>query len=495
MGILCGASAASALGYTATVSVTPTATTAPIPPGFVGLAFEYNTIPRWAGNAKTGVNPVLVRLLRNLAPSGAPLVRIGGLSTDHSWWPVPGMSKPPGVTYSLGPFWARDAHAFAQALHGRLMLGLNFEADQPRIDQFEADEFLSRIGRPSIAAMNIGNEPPLYSGVPWYKMLGTTVLPWSERRGVSVFGRPASWNPTTYAAEYARVMSVLPNVPIAGPDTERTPWLSAFAQFLYPQSQVGIVTSHAYGLNNCIKNPGSPAYPSVPNLVSLYASRHLLPGLGPFIQLAHRDGATYRVDEIGSVTCNGYAGVSNTMASALWVADALFAIAQGGVDGVNLHSYPDLSNSLFDFSHSRNGWLGVVHPIYYGALLFSQAAPAGSRLLTTSPSSTPDLRAWATSGPGPVAHVLLINDNLSSLATVLVQAPAGFGWARGTIERLVAGSGDATEGVTLGGESFGQQTTTGVLAPPIPEWASANAGTYTVRLRPASALLLTLRGP
>ena len=34
-----------------------------------------------------------------------------------------------------------------------------------------------------------------------------------------------------------------------------------------------MLTSHAYGLNQCVTDPSSPAYPSVPNMVSLAASR------------------------------------------------------------------------------------------------------------------------------------------------------------------------------------------------------------------------------
>jgi len=35
----------------------------------------------------------------------APVLRIGGDSTDTTWWPTPGLRPPPGVTYSLSPRW------------------------------------------------------------------------------------------------------------------------------------------------------------------------------------------------------------------------------------------------------------------------------------------------------------------------------------------------------------------------------------------------------
>jgi hypothetical protein len=319
---------------------------------------------------------VLVRLIRALDPAGRPNVRIGGQSTDHSWWPVPGMRQPPGVVYSLGPSWASSALALAQALDADLVLGVNLDADRPRIDQVEARQFLSRIGRRWIRALTIGNEPPLYSVVPYYRVLGGQVLPWYEHVGQPVFGRGPSWSPTDFDREYQRVLAVLPNLPIAGPDTSDPTWFPSFAQFLSPSSRLRILTSHAYGLNNCVKTLTSPAYPTVPNLLRPYALR-LLYKIRSYVALAHANHATFRIDEMGSITCNGREGVSNTFASALWLAAALFTVVQDGVDGVNLHSYPGLPNDLFDFTHGPSGWRAQVKPMFYGALMFARAAPAG----------------------------------------------------------------------------------------------------------------------
>jgi hypothetical protein len=179
------------------------------------------------------------------------------------------------------------------------------------------------------------------------------------------------------------------------------------------------------------------------------------------------------------------------MASALWAADALFTVAQDHADGVNLHSFPGLSNTPFDFTETSSGWTGTVHPLYYGALLFAQAAPAGSRLLTLGATGPIGFHAWATAGPGPVARVLLINDSLSSAARVNVQPPAGYGSGPADGEALSAASANATTGITLGGRSFGAETSTGILPAPVPDAVKPDRGTYRVHLRAASALLLT----
>jgi hypothetical protein len=478
-----------------TMSVTPRAITQPIAPGFLGLALEYHGIRDWVGSGQSPPNPVLVQLIRNLAPRGRPVIRVGGLSTDHSWWPLAGVREPPGITFTLTPAWAQSLRSLVRALNARLVLGVNLEADSRRLAQAEAAAFLTWFGRREIAALDIGNEPPLYPSMPWYRRRGGTLFPWYTDIGTAVFGRGASWDPAAFVADYARILGVLPRVPIAGPDTQRAEWFAAFDRLLSPHSRVRMLVSHGYGLNNCITNPGSVFYPSIPHLLGDFALHDLLNTLAPYVGLAHANGATFRIDEMGSITCNGRAGVSDTMASALWAAAALFSVARDGVDGVNLHSYAGLSNGLFDFTDSARGWTGVVHPIYYGALLFARAAPAGSRLVRVSLNGPPQLHGWATVGPGRVRHVILLDDSTTHRVRVVVRAAHGLlGAGPAQLQRLSARSVAATGGITLGGRSFGRTTATGRLAAPVNDPVRSRGGGFPVTLPPASAVVLTFAG-
>ena len=489
---------AAAAAYTASVSVTPSPISRPIPPGFVGVALEYSSIPAWVGHAGAEPNPVLVQLMRNLTPVGRPVIRIGGLSTDHSWWAVPGMRVPAGVTYTITPAWVQALQELAHDADARLVLGINLEADSSAVARTEAAQFIARIGRRYLAALDIGNEPPLYPSVPWYRVRSGELFPWYSNVGTAVFGRGLSWSPQAFARDYARILAGLPTFAIAGPDTQRPSWFAAYERFLTARSRVRIVTSHGYGLNNCVTRSATPAYPSISHMLSTYALTDLLAGLTPFVGAAHHFGATFRVDEMGSVTCNGRPGVSDTMASALWAAGALFTVAQEGVDGVNLHSYPHLSNALFDFDHSLDGWTGEVHPLYYGALLFAHAAPAGSRLMQVALDGPSWLHAWATAGPGSARHVLLINDSLTAPASMTVTPPQGdLAPKVAQLERLQASSASATDDIHLGGRTFGAATTTGRLRPSVSDPVSVRAGVYRVTLPAASAALLTfaVRGP
>jgi Glycosyl hydrolase family 79 C-terminal beta domain len=481
---------APAQAYTFRMSVGSATTGRPISGNFLGLAVEYNTVPQLAGSAPGSINPVFAQLLHNLAPSGRPVIRVGGLSTDRTWWPVPGMARPLGVTYNLTPAWTAAARNLAQATNSKLILGINLEANRTRLSQTEGSELVGGIGAGNIMALEIGNEPDIYTLIPWYKTLHGKPVPWYMKTGTPVFSRRPTYGPQAFAQEFSRTLKVLPRLPVAGPETGNAPWMSAFSRFVSSRSQVRMLTSHAYGLNQCITDPASPQYPSVPNLLNSVNSRGLAAGLGPDISLIHRNGGSFRVDEMGSVSCNGRRGVSDTFATALWLMDSLFQMASQGIDGVNLHTYPNSANGLFDFTRSNGRWLGTVHPLYYGALMFAQAAPAGSRLLRVSSGSQSALRAWATLGADHKVRVLLINDNLHAAAQTQVRVARGTGAA--AVEQLEAASAYATRGVTLGGASFGTVATSGILPAPVPEAVSARAGAYGVTIPAGSAALLTL---
>jgi hypothetical protein len=493
VGLVVAATAASARAYVFRLGVTGTTHGRAVPSNFLGLALEFSEIPKFAGATPQSVNPIFAQLLKALDPAGRPNLRVGGQSTDRVWWPVRGMARPLGVTYDLTAKWTAAAHGLAQATSAQYLLGINLEANRTRISQAEADGLVKGITGRYIDALQIGNEPDLYTAVPWYRREGSHPLPWYSHDGSPVFSRASTYGPQDYVDEVTRTLKVVPKLPIAGPETGNAPWADAFDRLISPHSQVRMLTSHAYGLNQCVKDPSSPMYPSVPHLVSLVASRDAVSQIGPYVALAHRNGAAYRIDEMGSVTCNGRRGVSDTLASALWVMDALFTMAGDGVDGVNLHTYPNSANGLFDFSTAHGRPRANVHPLYYGALMFAQAAPAGSRLLRVVSGSQGPLRAWATLAPDHHIRVLLINDSLSSSAVAVVRTPRAPGPA--SIERLRASSAYATSGLTLGGRTFGAATTTGVLAPAAAQSVTPHGGTYSATLPAGSAALITLPAP
>ena len=103
---------------------------------------------------------------------------------------------------------------------------------------------------------------------------------------------------------------------------------------------------------------------------------------------------------MNSVACGGRAGVSNTFASALWALDTMFELARTGDDGVNSPTSPRASYQLFRFHHRRRHWRVIVHPEYYGMLLFAQAFRPGADLLAVREPVPSLLKVWAFRGRG-----------------------------------------------------------------------------------------------
>jgi hypothetical protein len=365
-----------------------------IPANFLGIALEYSTLTRWMPTAPpppsptpsgyvAPVDPALAALIRGLDPAGAPVVRFGGLSTDRTWWPVPGMRKPLGVTFALGPSWVNAARSLAAAAGARYLFGINLLAGSTRLAGYEARQLMGGLGRASVAGWQIGNEPNLYPSLPWYKRSGGQILPWYSTTGIPVFARPRYYGPDQYAAEVRRFLPVLPGgVPVSGPETSNPAWLAAVSGLL-GHSALKILTSHAYGTNACVTDPNSSLFPSPAHQLSSVASRGLLNGLTRYVAAAHRHGDTYLVDEMGPASCNGARGVSDTMVGALWELDALFSLAASGVDGVDLHTFPGNLNALWDIARHGGRFTATAHPLYYAALLFAghrrRLAPAGRR--------------------------------------------------------------------------------------------------------------------
>jgi hypothetical protein len=477
----------------ATVTVSSRSVTRPLPQGFVGLALTYNALPKWVSPSGP-VDPVLVALIRNLTPSGRPSLRVGGESADRSWWPIAGADQPKGITYRLGPAWIGVARRLALATDAQLSLGLELEAGEPKLDAVEARALLHGIGTRYVQSLQIGNEPDLYSKIPWYRVLNGRPVVWYSRTGTPVFARPLSYGPSQYVSEVTQILHVIPDYPISGPETNGLSWMQAFSGLLAPSGRVTTLTTHAYGVNGCVKKRRLDVYPSVSNLVSLHASRDLLSGMTPYIALAHRRGDRFLIDEMGAVTCTGRAGVSNTMASALWAIDALFDAARQGVDGVNLHTDYSRINNLFTLHSSHGQWRATVRPLYYGALLFEQADPAGSRLLDVDGGTTDALRVWASRGRDRRVRIAIVNDSLRSAEAIRLRVPATVRSASGTIERLQATGkrgAYATGGITLGGRSFGT-TATGTLAAPELTPVRVRRGALRVVLSKGSAALVTL---
>jgi hypothetical protein len=454
----------------------------PIPGNFVGFSIEYNSLLAYTGVDPAAPNPTFIRLVRALAHGGSPVIRFGGDTTDWTWWSTTAAPKPPGIRYELTPQWVAVARASALALGAHYILGINLEADSRTVAGTEARALLRGLGRGIVAGFELGNEPEIYGTVGWY----------TNSAGASVPGRPSDYGFPAFVADYAAISPSLPRgVPLVGPASGAPKWVAGASRFLAANPGVRVLTYHAYPLRRCYTPSSSPTYPTIANLLSPTAANGAARRLRGAVAVAHERGLQFRVDEINSVSCKGTRGVSDVFASALWGLNALFNLARAGADGVNIHTLQEAAYAPFAFTHSGGRWRAEVRPLYYGLLLFARAAPAGSRMVATAHAPRPALRTWATAGPGPVAHVVLVNESATRPLTVAVRPPRPARLA--TVERLLAPGLLAKTGVSLAGQTFGATTATGQLSGPRRTVTLQPIHQrYVVRLAPASAAMLTL---
>jgi Glycosyl hydrolase family 79 C-terminal beta domain len=446
-------------------------------PAFVGVSAEYSAIPQYAGSNPRYVDPVLVRLLRALAPSSRPVLRVGGDSADHTWWPVSRVKRPRGVSYKLTKRWLKTAHALAVKLSSRMIMGINLAINKPPIAAVEAQMILRALGRNALEAFEIGNEPDLYGTFVWYR----------DKRGHIHSARPPRYNLHAYIRQFTQYRTALPVGPFAGPAFAGLNWMKGLRQFLASERHIALVTFHRYPLRACEHDPTASGYPTIPRLLSDSSSARLARLLAPYVAETHGHGIPFRLDEMNSVACRGRRGVSDTFASALWALDTLFNMASVGVDGVNLHTLPHAAYELFTVSHRGRSWRAFVRPEYYGLLMFAKAFPPGARLLNTSAPAGP-VKIWATQAPEGRLRVTLINKDTANAAHLQLQLPGPQTPARA--QALTAPSVSSRSGVTYGGQTFGSSTSTGTLPPPHSTTVGPLLGRYSVDLPAGSALLL-----
>ena len=465
------------------VTVGGLAASRPIPPGFVGLSLEYVAVAPYAGRNPRAVNPVLVALIRNLAPGQSSVLRIGGDSTDRTWWPAAGMARPPSVNFTITARWLKVVGSLAHAVDGRLLFGINLEANDKQLAAAEARAIAARIPRSQLEALELGNEPELYATFRWYR----------TPQGRKVYGRRRErWGFAAFLNDYARLAPALAPAAVAGPATGVPKWIAKVPRFLAAEPQVKLVTVHRYPLVLCFTTRHSSMFPTIAHLLADSSSSGLADSVAADVSLVHQHGLTLRVDELNSVSCRGQSGVSDVFASALWALDVTFQMARVGVDGINIHTFPGARYQLFTVSRSHGRWQSVVEPEYYGLLMFARAAPPGSRLLAIQMpgAARRAVKAWATRARDGTVRVVLINE-AADQRIVDLRAPATHS-SSAWLEQLLAPSLTAREGVTLGGRSFGVQTDTGSLVGRSRiRTLTAIKREYVVTLPPDSAVMLT----
>ena len=457
-----------------------------IPRPFLGLSIEYQSVPEYMGS-RDAPNRAFAGLAAALsAAENAPIgLRIGGNSGDQSWWNPSRRPRPPGVDRDLGPAWARSLATGRSELRAPLALGLNLGLDDPAnaLELVRAVEH-SGLRSPGITALEVGNEPDLYTRARSFHV--GTVLVRRERRRTR-------YSPAAYARQasaFARTLtrSLRDGPLLTGGGFATRAWARAAIPRLLVADPGGIgeLAAHAYAITEC--HPRGDRAELRSSLLGDDHLRELVSDVQPYA--GH--GLPVRVSELNSAVCGGARGVSDTFASALWAPEALFAMAAAGVRQVDVHTWSRAVYAPFAFRRSRAGEVATVRPLYYGLLLFAEAAPAGSRLLPVAvDDGGNDVRAWATASADDTLRLLAINRSAGSSREIRLRLGRRSGVARLQILRS-PGLAARTE-VTLGGRGFSRPTATGRLPAPATIAVPVRRGRARMTLPAASAALLEVR--
>lgn len=417
------------------------------------------------------------QVLDNLAPHGGLDVRIGGDTSDWTWWPVPGMAQPPWARWTLTSTWMAVAQKLLEDIHAHLIIGINMEADNPVVAATEVKAIQSGIGPSVPTTFELGNEPELYSKWPFY----------ITKSKVTVFGRPASYSFPQITSEWDKLAAALGHVRLAGAGYSSFRALPYVGQFVHSTRDLSLLTMHTYALvpKNCQK--GGQLQES--QLFDANSLQNLAAAVGGWAALGRQNDIAVRVDEMNAVTCGGLPNFSDTMGPALWALNVLPLYAQTGVTGVNFETRPNTAQNLIQPTSTAAGWQVTVQPEYYGMLAFAQLTPPGSRILNSS-TGPGGVLAWAVQTPEHTVNIVVTNIT-GSARRVAVDVAGVRG--PGVTEALTSSAGRlaATTGATLGGQTIAPQT--GQLSgPQVTSQVTPHNGIYDLNVAPASATILTV---
>jgi len=438
-----------------------------IPSNFMGLSHEWGDSRNFLGSASVGRNLIYRQLIANLTAYGnGPIeLRIGGDSTDATKEPTPAFIAPFADV-------ARDTGA-------HFILGVNLAAGDPQLAVRQAKFYLSLMPPGSVDAIEVGNEPDLYT-----------------RHG----RRDLSFSISAYLAEIDQWRKALlpvlpPGVKLAGPAWNSYGFGSVFMHSHLDefekrqQGALGVFTWHYY-------QTSPQSHPGPDYFLDSHAATDGPDQVQSVVQLSHANGIPFRAAEINSINGVGVHGASDDFATALWAIDTMFEYLRVGVDGVNWEASDGNYDNPFYFSVNQSVnpntfSLKYVSPLYCGLLFFQAATGNRARMLAVS-LHTPEkvnLKVWATLDGTDAEHIVVINKDKYRGGEVVF--PSG-GRTQATVRRLLAPSPESTSNVTFAGQSFDGSKDGRPLGAPQVEKLNCSRQSCSVPVPPASAALVTL---
>ncbi len=432
-------------------AVSPLSVTASIRPGargiaiarsFLGMSIEWGLTDRLF-TRKFGRQATMIRLLKMLGRrNGPPVLRIGGNSQDEAVYNLPRRhGLPKFVHINIPPRSLQRLAEVCRATGCKLIIGLNLAVNRPALAVKLVKACRRIIGNTHILAYEIGNEPDFFHrfGGIW------------NRNSLKLYVR--RWR------RYDRaIRGYLPTPAAVEGPAFGGGWTGQIPRFIrIAHRDISLVGLHHYALGAPIKNPGSPLFASIANLLKNSSATAFVRFVGPIMSSARKYHLPVRYTEMNSAWGGGKRGVSDTFASSFWCLSTLFQIAHAGITGVAIH----LSEGMDQFG----GYYGPVYfhhdtplrvrPMFYGMLLFSRMLGRHSTLLPVEIKAHGEdlsgLSMWAVRRANGRLNIMAINKNLHRTMHVNLSLP---GLAAMQRYRLTGPAINAMYGLKLAGQTF-----------------------------------------
>ena len=266
----------------------------------------------------------LASLLRSLGPG---ILRFGGASADSRVaWTDGATPRPAWASSVLTPADLRGLRTLAQESGWRVMLTVGLAHYEPRAAAREAAAAKAALG-PLAGGTRGGQRARRLRTAPF--PAAAVDLPAVRERA----GRPTA----------GAIAAAAPGIPLAGPDVSGSRIFSAVGEQRGRRRAPALLTG-----------PPLPArLPRVPRAddpspAQLRRRAGWRTNRWPASWRSRaRAGSALRLDETGSVSCGGTAGISNTFASALWAVDYIARSMAAGAAGINLRGQPGELPRLF----------------------------------------------------------------------------------------------------------------------------------------------------
>jgi len=420
---------------------------------FPGLGYEISSVAR---SGLLGLaNSTYVELVRTLGREG--VVRVGGNTADYARYMA--TAKPVSSPYGtmVNDRALKELGGFLEATGWKLIWALNLGSATEEDAVAEA-KAVSAVAQNRLLAFEIGNEPDLFS---------------HEKH------RPPGYGYEQWLADYRRYKTALraqlPGIPFAGPDVAgKTEWVSRFA--VDEGKDIVLLTHHYYREG---QNPGS----TIAKLLGV--DPKLQPQLDQLHAASQRCGVPYRICEVNSFSGGGRPGVSDTMASALWVLDYMFTLATNNCGGVNIETGVNQLGFISSYSPIGDDEQGhySAKPEYYGVLAFSVAG-RGELLQTEVGPTLTEIKAYATRSKDSALTITLINKGATG---AILRLDTKSSSRQASVIRLEGPAVDARTEVTLGGAEI---TAAGAWKASKQEVLPVSSGQLSIPLAATSAAIL-----